>query len=1563
MSHLLWKYYHNGDIDKFRHLLSNGSNSAAHTLKGYGGIGGNAHSMGSHVGSLGTSPRSAVKHRKVSGQPGTTSSAKGASTTLGRAEINSRDYGGLTILHRAASSTTENATSFAMALLEHPAIDLYIQDTENGWTALHRALYFGNITLARAIIEKDAREPTSQMGNAGQRAISSVIKVKDYEGNSPFDVYNATIARRSLQAIPDASGSDDGSDDAASSIAGTNPEGHLIHGSIDGDEVFAWGSSRNHGLGFKDQDDRQHPEKITLKRPDHLLFRFYREYVESVAHGDTALKLPPTPKSVSELPILISNRPIVIQDVAVSKLHSAILTTDPESNLYMCGFGPGGRLGTGDETTRFSYTPIEEGALSGKKVIKVALGQNHSLAVTSEGSLLSWGTNTHGQLGYTLPRPALKDEEPVCATPRQIFGPLKREIIIGVTASAIHSVAHTSTSLFTWGKNEGQLGLMDSDSRSLEVQPIPRKVAASLFKSSINMVSAINTATIVLLANHTVCVFTNYGYNIVKFPLYEGFTNYHLQSNALTTRYESGSNHISHITAGGDTIGALSSRGDLFTVTVRGIPTTSATSTTNPSKIKDSLSPPQRVWSLRKGNWDGIKSVGITENGSVIVCTQAGAVWRRIKRAKIKDAFMGTGNLNRKDFKFQRVPGLTKVAAVRSTPFGVYAAIRKDCDVTRTQVLVAEQTLWNDMAPLLSIRDLEASEPPQEEEDTETPRYWTPALPKGHFEPLKRAVLTSPDLESDVAQHLLGENLEGYDVEIGTSSSDVFIPVHGFILARSSVLRKLLKDHASGTVSIPEMLTIPASDTLAVSSSGKLKTRIIFQGLDFITIVNFVVYLYTDSIIDVWHFIRHCPRMSFRYRQVRVELMKTAGQLKLSKLESAVRLMTESERRMDADLAIALQDPNFFNDGDVIIELDGSELIAHSALLCQRCSFFESLFHGRAGGQWLAGRRGSGDDVVRIDLKHVQPDTFHLVLNYLYADFGTELFDNVVSADIDEFSDLVLDVMGVANELMLDRLSQICQQVIGRFVTTRNVCQLLNHIAPCSVTGFKDAALEYLCLQLESMLENHLLTDLDEDLLLELDEVVRANQLNCLPFAKSGRAELLLHERHPGLAEDILEERQRRMKDMNFRANMKDDESKLSTSYRTRIGSLDDLMSASPTQERSRRKSKAVRNAPFSPSLRPKDSTIDLMFDMDEDETLAVGSPISPVLRPTTDERSPASPKLAWDEPEPRSLPDDEILSPPLRTPPPGVRPTQVQATSSPKTWSSPVFPSSKLDMREIMAQTSTSRTSNLSMSISAEKAKNEAVGKQAKAKMSQKERKKQQQQTMQQMIAQPQISLDKGDGKAASPWQTATVGPKTSLKDVLGEPQPSPSDISSKHLESPAASRSITPRRTASPDTRFSGQQRSVSNSNIGKGKSAASSSRPLTQPQTAKSAPIVPHSKSYTTPAMKAEPSLQLSMADIIGQQRREQEVIKEAVAKRSLQEIQEEQAFQEWWDQESQRAQEEEAARAKNAGSGSGRGGKSGGRGKRGARGRGGRGRGDSGQGQDRGRGRGQEKGSST
>jgi inhibitor of Bruton tyrosine kinase len=998
-----------------------------------------------------------------------------------------------------------------------------------------------------------------------------------------------------------------------------------------------------------------------------------------------------------------------------------------------------------------------------------------------------------------------------------------------------------------------------------------------------------------------------------------------------------------------------------------------AASTTNPTKIRNALSQPQRVWSLRKGHWDGIKSVGVGENGSVIICTQAGAVWRRIRRPNIKITYLSVnGDSKSKDYKFQRVPGLTKVAAVRSNIFGAYAALRKDCDVTKTQITVNRQNLWTDVAPLFSLRNLKASELQYAEE--EVSMVWMPVLSKEHFDPFKRAVLTSPNLETDVSHFIRNTAVdsEEYDVDVCTTLSDTKIPIHGFIIAaRSLVLRDALNEYRRrGSNNNADLFSI----------IGEKKLTIVFSGLDFLTILNLTLYAYTDKIIDVWHFTRHAPKSAFRYRQVRLELMKVASKLGMIKLESAVRLMSEPEPRLNLDLTLAFDDQRFFEDGDAVVELSGGSVTVHSALVRQRCPFFEGLFNGRAAGQWILGRREANSDAIKIDMKHIDPVVFKLVLRYLYADVGVELFDAIVCTDIDEFCDIVMDVMSVANELMLDRLSQICQQVIGRFVNTRNVCQLINAVAPCSVTEFKDAGLEYLCLQLEAMLENYLLNELDEDLMLELDEVVRGNQLACLPFAKSGRSELLLHERHPSLAEDIDEERQRKIRDMAFRNALKEEDSRLSSSFRTRVGSVDDIILSSPSQEKIRRKTRTTRNAPFSPAIRPKDSVADLMFDMDDEEAGILANPASPrqtpvdptldgVSRPVT----PTASKDVWHGVKDRefsSMGKPPVMSPTL----PSIVPTVISprtttdilsaeggSTATNIPWSLTTLPSSKLDMKEIMAQASRGRTSTLSMSLSAEKAKADAAAKAAAPKMSQKERKKQQQQQQQQQQALQQAVPQNSSGvpppsspKPLTPWQVPRAGPTLSLKDVLSAEAstPSPRRLSKPSI-SPIALTQNT-RRTGSPDTRFSGQQRGNSNSQGKVGGTAFPSYGSLR-------ASIQPQSHSYINPAGKAEPSLQLSMADIIGQQKREQDIIKEAVAKRSLQEIQEEQAFQEWWDQESRRTQEEEAMRARasaatNGGNGSTRG-KGGRRGRGGAqKGEGQRGRADSSQSRGRGKGRG-------
>lgn len=98
-------------------------------------------------------------------------------------------------------------------------------------------------------------------------------------------------------------------------------------------------------------------------------------------------------------------------------------------------------------------------------IISVSLGQDHTLAVTKSGEVLSWGLNRFSQLGYVI-EPSLtgsgaslgRSEEPIQASPRKIFGPLKKEVVRGVAACKTASACWTNDEVFTWGTNHGQLG-------------------------------------------------------------------------------------------------------------------------------------------------------------------------------------------------------------------------------------------------------------------------------------------------------------------------------------------------------------------------------------------------------------------------------------------------------------------------------------------------------------------------------------------------------------------------------------------------------------------------------------------------------------------------------------------------------------------------------------------------------------------------------------------------------------------------------------------------------------------------------------------------------------------------------------------------------------------------------------------------------------------------------------------------------------------------------------------------------------------------------------------------
>ena len=137
-----------------------------------------------------------------------------------------------------------------------------------------------------------------------------------------------------------------------------------------------------------------------------------------------------------------------IDNLFLGNFQTHIITTD---HLL---FKLGGNNGYPENIT--NQIPLQ----SDEYVIKmiegdIVSGNNHSLVLTSDGRLLSWGNNTYGQLGDGTTNST--------TTPNDItpfFNLVLNETIVDVSSGTDHVVATTSNNrIFCWGRNDqGQLG-------------------------------------------------------------------------------------------------------------------------------------------------------------------------------------------------------------------------------------------------------------------------------------------------------------------------------------------------------------------------------------------------------------------------------------------------------------------------------------------------------------------------------------------------------------------------------------------------------------------------------------------------------------------------------------------------------------------------------------------------------------------------------------------------------------------------------------------------------------------------------------------------------------------------------------------------------------------------------------------------------------------------------------------------------------------------------------------------------------------------------------------------
>lgn len=140
-----------------------------------------------------------------------------------------------------------------------------------------------------------------------------------------------------------------------------------------------------------------------------------------------------------------------IASVACGAEHTLIVTDDGE--VLSCGVGEYGRLGGGSSEDTYTPSSLDSLLSNDVHIIQAAAGTNHSMALSKEGHVYSWGRNDAGQLGFADTYIDIYSMEEF---PRKIdTSAFDEEKVIQIAACSCRSAAVTEKgSLYVWGRKQ-----------------------------------------------------------------------------------------------------------------------------------------------------------------------------------------------------------------------------------------------------------------------------------------------------------------------------------------------------------------------------------------------------------------------------------------------------------------------------------------------------------------------------------------------------------------------------------------------------------------------------------------------------------------------------------------------------------------------------------------------------------------------------------------------------------------------------------------------------------------------------------------------------------------------------------------------------------------------------------------------------------------------------------------------------------------------------------------------------------------------------------------------------
>ncbi|KAI5895724.1 uncharacterized protein SCHCODRAFT_02620198 [Schizophyllum commune H4-8] len=845
----------------------------------------------------------------------------------------------------------------------------------------------------------------------------------------------------------------------------------------------------------------------------------------------------------------------------MSKLHTAVITNEPASNIRVCGFGSGGRLGPGQHTLQYSFQPLHSSVPS-LSIASTALGQDHTLVLTISGEVFSWGLNRFAQLGYVVEVTGPFTQEPIQATPRRIMGALRKETVGGIAAAKTCSACWTAEEVYTWGTNSGQLGY------DQPVQVLPRKVT---WVSRVVDVALSDTAMACLLQSRDVVLLCNYQHTKLSFP-----TAFPSEIQPYRPPQAIKNAHISKIATSDGVFGALSSNGEVFTfrpppALCDGKERTGAVLRSDPKeKLRSDIKErggksanvlPLRVWALRK-QFTAIRDFALGADGSIILCTESGHVF--VGSQTGKGGQVGPQAGGRKPFKYTRLPYIQRVTQVCANISGAFAAIR--VDAAPKPIAVHGNTLAQDMAhlqPYMVLPDEEDRFPgwrptssrargPVYEVDGADGAKATTAHEDEHEEDEddggivhdlyvlrdicvalirqmearkvydeakdeqgKDSDKDKPGRDSDKAEHAQADSFlnmpRGADMLVRLPNGDAY-PVHSVVLAaRSTVLRDILSSSRAVDSADLKGLHIDYAEGKARSATQESAVPALeIRGCHALTVLILLRYLYTDDLLAVWD-----PRIATGLGRidglgldlgvVKPQLRALAQLLDLPKLARALESPAKRvpEASLASDLRALYAPTNGFTlskEPNALLRPDVVLQFKDREVTCHSAVLRCRTDYFAAffdEAVWTERRKGEEGAIV-LDMRPFRWEVMQYVLKYVYCG-EHELFGTFDFAhNVDELIDFIFEVISAANELLLHRLVLVCSEIILRHVNVNNACFILAEATHYHVAPLVESLQGYIAVNMETFLESRMLDDLSPDLITELATFVRQKQVQRL---------------------------------------------------------------------------------------------------------------------------------------------------------------------------------------------------------------------------------------------------------------------------------------------------------------------------------------------------------------------------------------------------------------------------------------------------------------------------------